>query len=223
MKTNAELRAAARERLGGGIFANNWMFGLLAVVIFSLLWGVLSSFAIGLLFFGPLTVGLAVFFLFPARGGNMDIANMIFPIKTGERFTRSLLVGLFTMLFTTLWSLLFILPGIVKSYSYALAPYLVAEREELDARACLDESQRLMEGHKWQLFLLDLSFIGWMIVGMLCCCVGIYFVEPYRQAARAEFYCALVEGPVAADAPIDTTVTDAEDSAIVTKSDDDAE
>lgn len=221
MKTNAELRAAARARLGGGIFGNNWMLGLLATVIFAILSGILSSFAIGALFIGPLTVGLAAFFLIPARGGAMDIANMTYAIKNGDRFTRSMLVEIFTMLFTFLWALLFIIPGIVKSYSYALAPYLAVEREDLDARACLDESQRLMDGHKWQLFILDLSFIGWMLVGILCCCIGIYFVEPYRCAARAEFYCALTEAPKAQNEPIDTTAEDipeeSADTNVVTK------
>lgn len=206
MRTNSELRTAARARLGGGIFGNNWMTGLVAAVIFSLLSGLLSSFAIGALFTGPLTVGLAAFFLALSRTGTADIANMTFGIKSGERFTHTLLVGIFTMLFTFLWSLLFIIPGIVKGYAYALAPYLAVEREDLDARACLAESQRLMDGHKWQLFILDLSFIGWMLLGVLCCGIGIYFVEPYRCAARAEFYCDLVAAP---DAPIDVQAEDA--------------
>ena len=207
MKTNSELRAAARGRLGGGIFANNWMMGLVAVVIYTLLSGLLSSVAIGVLFLGPLSVGFAAFFLTLSRKGTADIAAMAYGIKSGERFTHTLLVGLFTTLFTFLWSLLFVIPGIVKGYAYALAPYLAVEREDLDARACLAESQRLMDGHKWQLFILDLSFIGWMLLGILCCGIGVYFVEPYRCAARAEFYCALVAAP---DAPIDTTVEDAE-------------
>ena len=202
MKTNAELRAAARALLGGNIFGNYWLVGLLAVVIYTILASLLSYIPFGAFFMGPVTVGLAAFFLAATRYGSVDIAHMTYAIKTGERFTHTLLVGLFTMLFTFLWALLFIIPGIVKSYAYALAPYLAIERNDLDARGCLAESQRLMAGKKMQLFLLDLSFLGWYILGLLFCGIGIYFVEPYHHAARAEFYCAIVE------APIDTTVED---------------
>ena len=202
MKTNGEIRAAARARLGGGIFGNYWLTALVAVVIYAALSSVLSCFAIGVVFFGVLSVGYAAFFLTLSRRNVADVANMLYSVKSGERFTHSILVGLFTMVFTFLWSLLFLIPGIVKSYAYALAPYLAVEREDLDARECIAESARLMEGHKWQLFLLDLSFIGWYLLGLLCCCIGIYFVEPYRQAARTEFYCSLT------DAPIDTTAED---------------
>ena len=202
MKTNAELRAAARAHLGGNIFGNNWLVGLLVVVIYTILASILSYIPFGAFFMGPVTVGIAAFFLAATRYESVDIAHMTYAVKSGERFTLTLLVGLFTMLFTFLWALLFIIPGIVKSYAYALAPYIAVEREDLDARACLDESQRLMDGKKMQLFLLDLSFLGWYLLGLLCCGIGIYFVEPYHHAARAEFYCAIVE------APIDTTVED---------------
>ena len=198
MKTNVELRAAARTRLGGNIFGNFWMVGLVAVVVYSILSTVLSAVPLGFLLVGPLTVALAAFFLSLSRTGVGDIATMIFPIKSSERFIHTLLVGLFTMLFTFLWSLLFIIPGIVKSYAYAMAPYIAIEREDLDARECLAESSRLMEGHKWQLFILDLSFIGWYLLGAIICGIGVYFVDPYRHAARAEFYCALVGAPEAA-------------------------
>ena len=93
-----------------------------------------------------------------------------------------------------LWSLLFVIPGLVKSYSYALAYYLQqepggAEREPADI---LNESRRMMNGYKWQLFCLDFSFIGWYILGALCFGIGTFFVVPYHQQARANFYLARV-------------------------------
>ena len=205
MKTNAELRAEARAHLGGNIFGNNWLVGLLAVVIYTIVASLLSYIGIGLLFMGPVTVGLAAFFLAATRYGSVDIAHMTYAVKTGERFIRTLLVGILTTIFTFLWALLFVIPGIVKTYAYALAPYLAIEREDLDARGCLDESQRLMNGNKMQLFLLDFSFVGWYILGLLCCGIGVYFVEPYHHAARAEFYNAIVGAPV--DAAIDVDVS----------------
>ena len=196
MKTNREIRAAARASLGGSIFANNWLIALVAIVLVNIATSLISYVPLGILLIGPLTVGLAYFFLTLVRKSeNADVALLGFAFKNGDRIVRTLLIGILTWLFTFLWMLLFIIPGIVKTYAYALAPYIAAEREELDARACIDESQRLMSGHKMQLFLLDLSFIGWYLLGFLCCGIGIFFVMPYTHAARAAFYCELVADP----------------------------
>ena len=70
-----------------------------------------------------------------------------------------------TRLFTILWAMLFIVPGFVKSYSYSMAMYIKVDNPDYDWRKCIDESQRMMQGHKWDLFVLDLSFIGWLFVG----------------------------------------------------------
>ena len=87
--------------------------------------------------------------------------------------------------------MLFIIPGIVKSYSYSMSYYLQQEDKSKDWKACLDESRSRMDGHKGQLFLLDLSFIGWYIVGLLCLGVGTLFVVPYHDMARTNFFMAL--------------------------------
>ena len=87
-----------------------------------------------------------------------------------------------------LWSLLFIVPGIVAVYRYRQAWYLKTENPEWGAAKCLAESGRMMKGHKGKLFLLNLSFIGWYIVGFLCLIVGTFWVDAYRQTAVAHFY-----------------------------------
>jgi uncharacterized membrane protein len=96
-------------------------------------------------------------------------------------------------IFTFLWSLLFCIPGIVKGYSYAMTYYILNDRPELSATDAITESRRLMNGHKMQAFLLDLSFLGWLILGYLACCVGVFFVIPYMESARANFYTAIIE------------------------------
>ena len=95
-------------------------------------------------------------------------------------------------IFIFLWSLLFIIPGIVKSYSYAMCMYVKSDHPDYDWRACLDTSRQLMQGNKWRLFVLDLSFIGWYIVGAMVVGIGTLWVTPYHQATRAQFYEALV-------------------------------
>ncbi|MBO6019888.1 MAG: DUF975 family protein [Clostridia bacterium] len=107
-----------------------------------------------------------------------------------------MLLGLLQYIFIFLWSLLFIIPGIVKMYSYSMSYYLAINHPDWDWKQCIDESRRIMDGNKWKLFVLDLSFIGWYIVGMLACGIGVLWVYPYNEAARAEFYQELTGGVV---------------------------
>ena len=189
MSSRPELRAKARQRLGGGIFATNWLLALLAIVIVSAISSAVSFTGIGpLILVGPLGFGLAVFFISLTRGKeNADLADL-FKGFTDGGFVRLLLLGLLQSVFIFLWSLLFLIPGIVKSYSYSQAIFLAYDHPDWDWKQCIDESRRIMKGYKWKLFVLDLSFIGWYIVGMLACGIGVLWVDPYRQAARAEFY-----------------------------------
>ena len=90
--------------------------------------------------------------------------------------------------FTFLWSLLFVIPGIIKAFSYSMAYYVKIDHPEYDWNACIKESMRIMDGHKMELFVLMLSFIGWTIVGLCACGIGLLWVEPYIETAYANFY-----------------------------------
>lgn len=90
--------------------------------------------------------------------------------------------------FIFLWSLLFIIPGIIATYRYAMVPYLIAEFPDLTVMDAMRESKRLMKGNKWRLFCLGFSFIGWVFVALLTFGIGFLWVEPYMQAANAAFY-----------------------------------
>lgn len=89
------------------------------------------------------------------------------------------------------WTLLFVIPGIIKSYEYAMVPYLLAEQPDLHYKAALKKSRDMMDGHKFELFILQLSFIGWKLLGMLLCCVGVVFVLPYENATYTEYFIEL--------------------------------
>ena len=95
-------------------------------------------------------------------------------------------------LFTTLWSLLLVVPGIVKHYEYLMVPYIIAENPAMDYKEAFQISKQMMDGNKWDAFVLDLSFIGWTLLGV--CTFGIllvFYVEPYIYLTRAELYHAL--------------------------------
>lgn len=91
------------------------------------------------------------------------------------------------------WTLLLIIPGIIKAYEYAMVPYILAENPELDYHTVLQKSKSMMDGHKFEFFMLELSFIGWRLLGIMLCCIGIIFVLPYQNATFTEFYAELKE------------------------------
>lgn len=104
------------------------------------------------------------------------------------RFGAGFCLRLLTGLYTALWSLLFVIPGIVASYRYAMAPFILAENPELTASEAITASKEMMDGHKWDLFFLDLSFIGWALLCALTLGIGALWLNPYTHASRAAFY-----------------------------------
>ena len=188
--TRAEMKTRAREQLGNGIFRDPWLLAMVVCLIVTLLTGLAGTVLPGLgavLISGPLLYGQIRLFLRQARSGlPMEVTEVFQGFR--DDLGGIILIGLLTTLFTLLWSLLLVIPGIVKSYSYAMSYYVKVDHPEYGWKACVDESIRLMRGHKWELFMLDLSFIGWYIVGSLCLGVGILWVTPYLAATRAQFY-----------------------------------
>ncbi len=100
-----------------------------------------------------------------------------------------------TMLLRTiyliLWTLLLIIPGIIKSYAYRMVPYILADNPSIGASRAIELSNEMTQGEKWEMFVLDLSFIGWYLVGLLALGIGVLFVMPYEDATKAELYLHL--------------------------------
>ena len=197
MLSRPELRRRAREQLGGNIFATGWMSLLLVLLLGDVIVSAGSIVVFGsLILIGPISYGMAKITIDLVRGkdgGKVNFGDLFAGFT--EDFLNTFLLGLMQSIFIFLWSLLFLIPGIVKSYSYAMAFYIQKDANDKDWNACITESRKMMNGHKWQLFVLDLSFLGWYIVGLLCCGIGTLWVAPYHQAARANFYEQL-RGPV---------------------------
>ena len=104
--------------------------------------------------------------------------------RFGDGFVLSLLMTIFVVL----WSLLLIIPGIIASYSYAMAPYILYENPGMRPMAAIKASKELMRGNKWRLFCLQLSFIGWSLLCALTAGIGYLWLRPYQEAAQASFY-----------------------------------
>lgn len=199
MQTASEYRRRAREALEGNIFGNTWLFMVLVVLVTGAILGVSGIIFIGpLLLIGPISIGICSYTLHVVR--NTEKKNKIDPLLDGFRGSvgNSILVGLLATIFTALWSLLFVFPGIVKSIAYSQCYFIALEHPEYDANTCITESRKMMNGHKWEYFCLQFSFIGWMIVGSFCLGVGTLWVAAYMNAANAAFYEDLKNQPVAA-------------------------
>lgn len=135
----------------------------------------------------PLTWGYQTLFLGAVRGGEATAKDM-FEGYNKELFSRVLTTTLLYYVYVFLWSLLLLIPGCIKSYSYAMTPYILKDNPEMKNNAAIEESMRMMYGHKLELFLLDLSFIGWAILSILTCCIGFLWLVPYMNMARVNFY-----------------------------------
>lgn len=190
--TRAEIKELAKEKLGGSIFSNQWLFALLACLIVGVISTVVASFAgigfgLTIIIAGPLMYGMAHLFLNQVRTGEqMKLSGIFKGFK--DDFAQTLLLGLLMTVFISLWSLLLVIPGIIMAYAYSMAFYIKVDHPEYTWKMCLSESKKLTEGHKAELFVLDLSFIGWYFVGSLCLGIGTLWVEPYHEASRALYY-----------------------------------
>ncbi len=135
-----------------------------------------------------LAIGANRFYL-SAREYPANIGNLFHGYKNG--FGRNVLTMFLRDLYVGLWSLLFIVPGIVKGYEYSMIPYILAENPTISKHEAFKLSKRMTKGYKGDLFVLDLSFLGWIILGLLTCGIGYIFLDPYINATKAEAYTFL--------------------------------
>ena len=146
----------------------------------------LVGFLLSILVFNPLIVGCYRFFLQNSRG-----PAELNELGAGFRgdWGNVVLVMFLKNLFLALWTMLFIIPGIVKAYAYRMVPYILKEHPELSGTQAITLSRRMMKGHKGDAFVLDLSFIGWILLSALTFGIlHLFYVGPYIQATDAELY-----------------------------------
>ncbi len=135
----------------------------------------------------PLSYGFTVMFLdFIRKQDDLTIGKMFEPYA--RDLARVLTTYLLMYVYIILWMLLLIVPGIIKSFSYAMTPYILKDNPELANNSAIEKSMQMMNGHKMQLFWLYLSFIGWAILSLCTLGIGFLFLIPYMDASIAHFY-----------------------------------
>ena len=141
------------------------------------------------LFIGsPATIGLCNYFI-KNTDSKPTFADAFYGFKV--RYGRNMGVLLLVAVKTILWTLLFIVPGIIKSFEYFIIPYILADDPEITSKDAFKKAKEMMKGNKWRLFKLDFSFIGWIVLCVLTLGIGTFFLLPYMNAAFAEFYVEL--------------------------------
>ena len=137
----------------------------------------------------PIKLGGVHFFTENIEAGPVPVGA----IKAGfQNYGHNFVVLLLQDVYLTLWFLLLIVPGLIKAYSYRMVPYILAEHPEFSATEVITRSREMMNGHKWQAFKLDLSFLGWILLGALSLgLVNVFWTAPYMESAQAALYLKL--------------------------------
>ncbi|WP_214874599.1 DUF975 family protein [Exiguobacterium sp. CH10] len=151
----------------------------------------------------PLAIGWSWLALNVSRGNGASLSTLFKPFQT--RYVKHVITSFVMGVFLVLWTLLLIVPGIIKGFSYSLTPYILRDQPELSALESITESRRLMDGHKMEAFMLFLSFFGWFLVGILTLGIGFFFIGPYFSTTYATFYDSIRDNQVGSDEPVHGT------------------
>jgi len=182
MVSREEIKSLAKGQISGKI-----AMLLVCSLIMGAIVGVSSFIPVAgtLVLVPPLQLGIIYIYLDISAGGEVDVNRLFAGFK---RLGQSICLYLLVNIFIFLWSLLFVIPGIIKALSYSQAFYILAEHPEMTASEALNESKMIMEGHKSELFVLYLSFIGWALLGAITCGIGYIWILPYMQATFTNYY-----------------------------------
>lgn len=188
---NFNFNFSDNETAGNGVFS--WFSNLTgSQMVFlgaagAFLLNMALVFSIARLFIGSIVgIGYARF--------NLDLVDNVTEARFATLFSYmrfwkvAIITRIVRTLYIVLWTLLFIIPGIIASYNYALTDYILAENPELTTKEALELSKKMMYGHRFRLFCLEFSFIGWAFLCVLSLGIGLIWLMPYTEAAKAAFY-----------------------------------
>ena len=220
MKTNAQIRQETLSSMKG-----NWGSGMAVVVVYVLIAIVISCIAtslgelfitgvdplskslselsaqfvsgiMNLLLVYPMEFAVMMMFLAFIRGEQSLTVGGVFKAFNSKYYGKSVGVLWLAHIFTFLWALLLIVPGIIKGLSYSLAPYILADNMELTANEAIEKSMKMMKGHKMQLFLILLGYAGFALLSVVALCIPLLWLTPYYQSVMAKFYEEVKSGYV---------------------------
>lgn len=186
--TRKEMKANAKAAIKGHV----WML-LLIFIIAALIEGVcnvvpvVGSLASVFVVMPAIVYGLLVIYFKVADKKEFEIADLFEGFKEA-RFWGMFKGMFFSGLYTMLWSCLLVVPGIIKSFSYSMTQFILAEDPKMGANDAITLSRKMMDGHKWEYFVFILSFIGWMLLACLTFGLLYIWLLPYMQTAQVNFY-----------------------------------
>ena len=186
-----EKNSAYYKGVAKGNLQNNWGTAILVCLIItaiSVLAGLIpvAGSIVAVIIAGPLTVAELCYFSALHRKQQPTIGTAF--TDFGNGFWGKVGAYLLESVYVILWTLLLIIPGIIKSYSYATTMFLKSKNPEIKAKEAIALSQKIMDGKKAKLFCLDLSFVGWMILCVFTLGIALIYVIPYMNASRVAFY-----------------------------------
>lgn len=170
-----ECKEAAKK-----ILKDQWIVGFVVLLIEAVIVSALTTMTAGIgLFLLQSVITIAVYnvYINAYAGKKYEVSDML--IGVTDELTNRICLSVLKQLYISLWSLLFVIPGIVKTYSYFLAEFISRKEPKLSATECITKSREIMDGHKWDLFVFQLSFIGWHLLAI--CTFGILYIwlAPY--------------------------------------------
>ncbi len=180
-----ELKDLAKAQIKGNI-GNLFLVSLIVALINGALNLIPTVGSIASMVISPVfSLAIAIIYLNLTDGKKPEVGDLFTQFnETWSAFKLNFLLALFT----TLWSLLFFIPGIIKALSYSQAMYILAENPGMPALEAINRSKEMMDGHKMELFVLELSFIGWLLLCGITAGIAYIWVGPYMSATMANFY-----------------------------------
>lgn len=169
--------------------SEGWIPELNAFIVGGAIYLIIVALAMAVVFFvlgSVISLGYSRF--------NLDLVDRRKEPELGTLFgffshwKNAAIAKLLETVYVFLWSLLFVIPGIIASYSYAMTSYILAEHPEMAPSEAISRSKEMMDGNRWRLFCLQFSFIGWGFLSALTFGIGNLWLTPYKQAATAAFY-----------------------------------
>ncbi len=185
-----DIGSLIEEIMEGGVFFGIWDMAAGLLLSFAAVSG-LVGLLVRIVLLNPREGGVYRFFMESrAEGFSVGVSRILYAFSSGS-YGNIVKIMFFRDLFQLLWTLLLIIPGIVKSFEYRMIPYILSENPDADMGDVFALTKDMTRGSKFRLFLFDLSFLGWYLLGILACGIGLFFVAPYVNAAEAEVYAEL--------------------------------
>ncbi|MBN2547103.1 MAG: DUF975 family protein [Spirochaetes bacterium] len=183
----SKLKLDAKTKLTG-----NWTNAIIVNLLYIIVAGSASStYLLSFIFLGPVLLGIYNYYVKLVRKENPSIENLFDGFKSLKLIIKSIILFFAISLFILLWSLLFIIPGIIASLRYSMAFFILNDNPSMESIKAIELSKKMMHGYKVKLFLLYFSFIGWFFLCLLTAGIGFIWLIPYIETTVANFYMEL--------------------------------